>query len=273
MRASLALILLFAVLGLILWTTLGGALFVVSVLFWLILVLISVGYADTGVLFFLGAREVSSADEPMFFQASAQEAYKLALPKPNLYFYDGTFERGFLLHNQQTLSLVLSRSLLHRAQSHELSAICFELLLQAKKGAAVKRTRIMFLLGLISWVGHSLVSLLSFLIPIPEVRKVLCLLLNIFLHPAQELIFRLLLGQGHFRKIESDLKLFNSENLEFNRVALKLRRPEELYSIPSKKTFILSSLGKNSQFQTILSIEMLPHEWDKFQKVGELKRV
>lgn len=264
MRATLFLLISFLIFGLFLWTTLSGASLLFGTLFLLFGMVFSFGYTDTAILFFLGAREVRSGDEFTFFEAAAQEAYKLAVPLPQLYFYNGSLERGFVLQKKGKISLVLSRTLLEQSQPSELSAICFELLLQVKKGMASKRTKAMFILGIISWFFHSFARLLSTLIPVKELNKAIGWIFTFFLYPWLDLIFRLILGRGYFRRLEVLLAEYPQERECLRRVGLKLRKPSEIYSLPSKKLLEFSSAWRSSTFQNILSLELLPHEWDFF---------
>lgn len=262
MRATLFLLINFITLGLFLWLTLSGAALVFCYLILFLLAVVSIGYADTVILFFLGAREVRSSDEPVFFEAAAQEAYKLAVPMPNLYFYNGSLERGFVLQNKQSISLVLNRSLLNNAQPSELSAICFEMLLQVKKGMAGKRTKVMFLLGAKSWIAHFLLGIFTSLIPHKEFRQSCGWVLNYLLHPWLDLMFRLTLGKRYFKKLGNLLAEYPVEGALLKTVGLKLRRAEEVYSVPSRKLMELTSVAKSRHFQNILALELLPHEWD-----------
>lgn len=249
-------------LGLFLWTIFSGALFVFGLCLLLLLAVISIGYTDTAILFFLGAREVRSSDEKLFFEAAAQSAYKLAVRDPHLYLYNGSLERAFVLQHHSTVSLVLNRSLLEHIQPSELSAICFELLLQVKKGMAPKRTKVMFLLGALSWLIHALVGLASALIPVKEVRQSANALANYFLHPVLDLLFKLNLGKGYFSKFQTQLEEYPAEREAIERFAMKLKPPFEVYSLPSRKMLEVSSSMRSKHFQNILSLEILPHEWD-----------
>lgn len=264
MRATLFLLIYFLIFGLFLWITLSGALLLFGTLLLLMGMVFSFGYTDTAILFFLGAREVRSGDESTFFEAAAQEAYKLAVPLPQLYFYNGSLERAFVLQSRRKISLVLSRTLLEQSQPSELSAICFELLLQVKKGMASKRTRTMFILGIISWFFHAFARLLSTLIPIKEFNKAIGWIFTFFLYPWIDFIFQLILGRGYFRRLEVHLAEYSQERECLRRVGLKLRKPSEIYSLPSKKLLEFSSAWRSSTFQNILSLELLPHEWDFF---------
>lgn len=270
MRATLFLYLSLALLGLFLWTTLSGALFVLTAIFWLFSVVVSVGYTDTVILFLLGAREVRSSDEKDFFEAASQEAYKLAVPMARLYFYNGTLERAFVLQNRGTISIVLSKTLLDKCSSAELSGICFELFLQVKKGMAIKRTRSMFFLGFITWMIHSFIGLILALVPVKEVRQATDWLLNYLLHPWLEFMFKLMMGEAYFKKLETLLNDFPKEKEMLDRVGLKLIKPMSYYSLPSRKLLVLSSVNKSRHFQSILALEFLPHEWDYLFEREEL---
>lgn len=272
MRATLSLLLIFLILGLFLWITLSGALFFIGMLFWLALLVITVGYADTLILYLLGAREMRSSDEKEFFEAAAQEAYKLSLPLPQLYFYNGTLERAFVLQNRETISLVLNKSLIEKCSPYEMKAICFELLLQVKRGMASKRTKTMFLLGLITWIIHSLTGFILSLIPFKDFRKATDWLISFLLHPFLDLMFKLILGKRYFRKLEKFLADFPMEKELLDRVGLKLRKPKFYYSLPSRKLLELSSVNKSKHFQNILALEFLPHEWDYLFVSKEIKR-
>lgn len=270
MRATLFLLISFIVLGLFLWASLSGAALVFGTLLFILILVLTFGYADKAILFYLGAREVTGRDESYFFEAAAQESYKLAVPVPQLYFYNGSLERGFVLQNKRSVSLVLDRTLLEHAQAAELSAICFELLLQVKKGMAPKRTKVMFIVGFLSWICHGFGRLIANLIPIKEVNRALGWVFTYFLHPWLDLIFQLLLSRNYFKRLETHLSEYPGENETLRRVGLKLRKPSEIYSLPSKKLMEFSSMGRSRHFQNILSLELLPHEWDFFFNAGDL---
>jgi hypothetical protein len=270
MRATLFLLLSFVFLGLFLWTTLSGALFFLGCLFGLILLVITVGYQDTMLLFLLGAREVRSSDEKIFFEAASQESYKLAVKMPRLYFYNGSLERAFVFQTRYSVSLVLNKVLLEKASADELKAICFELLLQVKKGMAPKRTRSMFFLGFFSWIIHSFLGLFINLLPFKDVRRAADWFINFLFHPVLEVLFKLLLGEAYFKKLEQFLGDYPEEKELLARVGLKLRRPYSYYSLPSRKLLELQSVNKSRHFQNIMALEFLPHEWDFFFKGGEL---
>lgn len=271
MRVTLFLLILTCFMGLFLWLTLSGALFFFGFLLLLLFIIISIGYSDTAILFFLGAREVKSSDEADFYTAAAQEAYKLAVSQPNLYFYNGALERAFVLQNKKSISLVLSKDLLEICTKEELAAICFELLIQVKKNLASKRTKVMFVVGLGSWFVHGIVELLTKIFPFKEFKLSVNWLLHYLLQPWLELMFKLTLGEKYFRKLEILLKDYPLENNLLQRVGAKLRRPNEIYSLSSRKLIEFSSANKSRQYQNILTLEFLPHEWDLIfdPKLGE----
>jgi hypothetical protein len=272
MRVNLILLVSTLIFGLFLWVTLSGASLVLGLLVLLLLVVITLGYPDKAILFYLGAREVTSRDEAMFFKTASQEAYKLAVPMPHLYFYNGSVERGFVLQNRHSTSIIISKNLLHSVSETELHAICFELLLQVKKGMAAKRTKVMFLLGSCSWISHSLVGLLSRLIPVREVREALDWLLNYLLHPLLDLGFRFTLGQGYFKKLSGFIIDYPSEKELLLKLGLKLRVPENIYSLPSRKLQQFAGASRSRHYQNILALEFLPHEWDYFYSKEGLTR-
>lgn len=262
MRISLLLLLINLILMTTLWVTLSGALFWVGASIFLIYIVILVGYADRAVLFFLGAREVKSNDEPNFFRASAHEAYKLNVNPPVLYFYNGSQDRAFALENRSHVSLVISRQVLDSASATDLEAICFELLLQVRRGLAPKRTRTMFLLGMITWCAHSLTSLVTKIFKSREVFTGVSLFLNYFLYPWVEFLFRLFLGNKYFRKLHSLLREYPSEWENLQLVGRKFAPTPETSSLPTKKIAEFSAASRSVQFQNILALESLPHEWD-----------
>lgn len=273
MRATFFLMLSFVTLGLFLWISLSGAVFVVGCLFWLLFLVITVGYQDTVLLVLLGARELRSSDEKKFFEAASQQAYKLALKMPRLYFYNGTLERAFVFHTRFNISIVLNKELLEKASSEELNAICFELLLQVKKGMAAKRTRTMFFLGFFSWFTRSVFSFCFKIVPFKEVKKSADWLINFLIHPFLDFMFRLMMGERYFRKLEQALAEYPDEKDLLDRVGLKLRRPYSYYSLPSRKLMELQSVSRSRQYQSIMTLEFLPHEWDYLFKLRELRSV
>ncbi len=272
MRVNLILLISTLLFGLFLWVTLSGASLAMSYIFLMFLVLITVGYPDKAILFFLGAREVRSRDEALFFKTAAQEAYKLAVPMPHLYFYNGSVERGFVLQNKTVTSIILSKNLLHSVSEAELHAICFELLLQVKKGMAIKRTKVMFLLGSCSWISHSIVSLIARLIPVKEVREALDWILNYLLHPFLDFLFSFSLGKGYFKKLSGHISEYPYEKELLLKLGLKLIEPHSIYSLPSRKLQEFASVSRSRHYQNILAIEFLPHEWDYFYGKEGLSR-
>jgi hypothetical protein len=262
MRISLFLLICGLLGGLFLWVTLSGAsLFLCSLLYALFWVL-TIGFCDTSILFFLGAREIRSSDKPLFFEAAAQGAYKLSVSMPKLYFYNGSLERAFVLQNGSRITLVLSKDLIDDYQPMELAAICFELLLQVKKGLAGKRTKVMYLVGLKSWMAHSVVNMVTTLLPFRDIKVACDFCLNYFLHPWLEFIFSLTMGTGYFKKVAALISEYPREHELLNRVGLKLRRPAEIYSMPTRKMAQISSATRSRHYQNILALEFLPHEWD-----------
>jgi hypothetical protein len=272
MRAAFLILISTIIIGLFLWVTLSGASLVFGMILWLLFIVITTGYSDTSVLFLLGAREVRSSDEKEFFEAASQEAYKLSVRMPRLYFYNGSLERAFVLQNHKSVSIVLNKNLLEKSTSDELRAISFELLLQVKKGMAPKRTRSMFYLGFIAWCLHALIGLLLLILPFKELRKVSDWFVNFLLHPFLDLIFKLIMGEGYFKKLASALSEFPFEKEQLNRVGLKLRKPDDYYSLPTRKLLELTSINKSRHFQNIMALEFLPHEWDYLFSNEEIKR-
>lgn len=246
----------------ILWAILSGALLFVGALAYVLFMVILLGYADTAILFFLGAREIKSGDDENYHSAALQEAYKLSVRQPKLYFYNGSLERSFVLQNRGNISLILSRELLEICTREELAAICFELLLQVKKRLAAKRTKTMFIIGFLSWISHASTGLFLKLIPAQEVRSSVNWLVNYLLHPWIRLIFRCLLGDGYFRKLNQLLEEFPYEKDLLKKVGTKLRKPSEIYSLTSRKLIEMRSLNRSRHFQNIMTLEFLPHEWD-----------
>lgn len=262
MRVTLFHLLLSCTIGLILWDTSSGIFLTIGLILYLVFIVISIGYTDTWILFLLGAREVRSSDEVDFHSAAVQEAYKLSVPRPHLYYYNGSLERAFVLQNQKEISLVFSKDLLQICSKEELAAICFELLIQVKKNLASKRTKVMFLIGFASWISHTLVDLISKIIPISEVRKSMNWLMSYLIHPWMDLFYKLTLGEKYFKKLEVLLKDYPKENDLLRRVGSKLRVNNEIYSLASRKAIECSSVDRSRHYQNIITLEFLPHEWD-----------
>lgn len=272
MRATVSLFAVFMIMGLFLWISLSGALFWLGLSIWFVGLVISIAYRDTLILYLLGAREVRASDESLFYEAAAQEAYKLSLRTPQLYYYNGMIERAFVLQGRKTISLVVSKELLHLCTAVEMRAICFELLLQAKKGMASKRTKAMYLLALFIWPAHSIFGGLIALVPFKELRNVFSWFINYLLNPFVDFVFKLVLGKRYFRKLDRYLSHFPQEKELLSQVGLKLRRPEFYYSTPSRKLLELTAVNKSHHYQSILALEFLPHEWDYLFLSEELKR-
>jgi len=262
MRAGFLLIILFLVLSLFS----GVVLFNFSLVGFLILFVVGLvfawAYYDKAILFFLGAREVRSGDQPIFFEAASQEAYKLAVSVPKIYVYDGSLDRGFILQNGKNVNLILSRNFLQKAQASELSSICFILLLQVKKGMASKRTKAMFLLGGTAWVVHGFSDMLASLIPIKDVKRSIEWISSYLLHSFLEFVFSIIMGESYFKKLEQYISFYPAEQTNLRSVGLKLQKYPEIYSLTSKKILEFSAASKGTSFRNVFALEILPHEWD-----------
>jgi hypothetical protein len=272
MRATLLIIVFLSLMSSFLWVNLSGSLFILGYLIWLVLVVITIGYSDTMVLFMLGAREIRSSDEQGFFEACSQQSYKLSVPMPKLYFYNGSLERAFVLQNRDKISVVLDKSLLEKADQEELHAITFELLLQVKKGMAPKRTKSMFVLGFMSWMIHSVFGLLLALIHVKDISRAVDWFFNFLINPTLDVMFKLIVGRGYYRKLQALISDYPYEKSLLEKVGLKLRNPHPYQSLPSRKLLEMSSLYKSRHFQSVMALEFLPHEWDYLFTTSGLNR-
>jgi|GEM_PF-1307490 len=269
MLANFILIVFLLFIILVCWLIFSGWLLICSLLVVVVFAVLIWNYSDKAILYLLGAREIMSTAEPEFFKEATQQAYKLNLQAPSLYFYDGSFQRAFVLQNGDNVSLVISRSLLTEAQKSEFGAICFSLLLQAKKNLAASRTKGMFILGLTSWLVHGLGNILGKLIPSPHGKEVIGLIVNYFLHPWLKVNFHLFIGHRYFKKLSTHLERFPQENEELTKFYLRLRYPEDIHSNLSRRLMELFSGKRSLHYQNILSLELLPHEWDYYQQYQE----
>lgn len=273
MRITILLFTFLATLALLLWVTTSGFIFGLGAVVLLVFTLISIGYTDSALLFFLGAREVKSMEEGRFHAASIQEAYKLAVAEPRLYSYNGSLDRAFVVQCRKGIGLVVAKDLLEVCTQEELSAISFELLLQVKKNLASKRTKAMFLVGAILWISHLFVEILFKIVPIKEVKIYLNWFFHYLLKPWLDFIFQITIGKSYFSKLERYLKDYPVENDLLHKVGAKIKKSEELQSFSTKKLIEFSSLNKSRHFQRIISLEFLPHEWDTIFSAAPENRV
>jgi hypothetical protein len=262
MRVTLFLFLLTGLLAFILWVATHGAFFAFGALILGLFIVITIGYQGAAILFFLGAREVKGTEEEQFYSAAIQEAYKLAVPQPRLYFYNGTLERAFVLQNRNEINLVLSKELIDICSGEELSAICFELLIQVKKNLASKRTKVMFLVGMYSWIGQGIGEILAKIFPVKELRQSINWLFYYFMSPWIHVFFKFTMGGKYFKKLEDSLQDYPLEKNLIMKVVSKLNRPGEIYSDSMRKLMEVSALSKSLQYRSIIALEFLPHEWD-----------
>jgi hypothetical protein len=270
MRATILLFLFLLSLASFFWVTTEGVFLILGFILILALLVITVAYADSMLLFLLGARELISSDEKTFFQAASQEAYKLAVPMPRLYFYNGYIDRAFVFHSHNRISIVLNKSLLESATIEEFEAVCFELLLQVKKGMAPKRTKSMLLIGFIAWISHSLAGLIMNIIPIKDVKITIDWFVGYLINPVLEALFRAIMGTDYFKKLDQYISEHPYEKQLLQHFGLKLRKPYPYYSLPSRKMLELYSVNKSRHLHNIMTMEFLPHEWDYLFKTSEL---
>jgi hypothetical protein len=205
------------------------------------------------ILFLLGAREVRSSDEKNYFEAASQEAYKLSLQMPRIYFYDGSLERAFVLQKGSEISIILDRKIMERSTVSELRAICFELLIQVKKGLAPKRTKTMFALGFLAWIVHSIFSLIVGLLPFKDLQKAVNWILSFFLQPLLEVLFRLMIGDGYFKKLETILAGYPLEREALQKVGMMVSRPASYHSLASRRLLEFASSVKSKHYQNIIA--------------------
>ena len=100
------------------------------------------------------------------------------------------------------------------------------------------------------------------LIPIKDVRLASAWFVGYLLHPVLELIFSMVMGKNYFKKLNHYMDDFPLEKEHLKHFGLKLRRSISNESLPFKKILEFSSLNKNNQYQNIITLEFLPHEWD-----------
>jgi hypothetical protein len=262
MRVNLLFILFPCLVGLLFWGTLSGIFFGLGMMMLTVLIVITIGYMDTVLLFLLGAREVKSTEEADYHSAAMQEAYKLAVAQPRLYVYNGTLERAFVIQNRESVGLVVSKAILRICSKDELAAICFELLLQVKNHHAIKRTKVMFLIGASSWILQGTAQVLAKIVPFNDFRLSINWLIYFLINPWFEIIYKLTIGEKYFRVLENQLKDFPAENNLLLKVGSKLTTHGEIYSLTSKKLIELLAYNKSRQYQSIITLEFLPHEWD-----------
>ncbi|MGE3611257.1 MAG: hypothetical protein AB7I27_16815 [Bacteriovoracaceae bacterium] len=256
--------------GLFFYATLSGALFFVALLVLGIFLVISGAYYDSAVLFLLGARGIrASNDNSELSTTSKQVAYNFSLPQPRLYFYNGNLGRAFVLQKGRTISLVLDKELLNSLNKEELFAICFILLIQVKKGLAKKRSRALFFIGMNAWIVHSFTGLIARVLPNKEIKQSLYWFINYLLQPYLMFLSVNLIGMGYFKKLEGLLSHFPQELKKNKLMGLKLNTASFLDSLSSRKLLELMSIQKSQNFQLILSLETLPHEFDYiFREIG-----
>ncbi len=107
-----------------------------------------------------------------------------------------------------------------------------------------------------------LVNLVTKFIPSKDVKASLNGLVYFMLNPWLDMIYKFLMGKKYFNKLEIFLKEYPNENNLLKDVSSKLIRPDEIYSLSSRKLIELSSVHKSSHYQGIITLEFLPHEWD-----------
>ena len=129
----------------------------------------------------------------------------------------------------------------------------------------------MFFLGLFAWIIHSISGLFINLIPVKDIRKSANWFLNYLVHPVMDFLFKIIMGEKYFKKLETLLSHYPQEKELLERVGLKLRRPYSYCSLPSRKLLELHSVNRSRHFQNIMALEFLPHEWDYLFKSREIK--
>lgn len=97
-------------------------------------------FPDKWLLHFFQAREAARAEYPVLAQILDNQAYKLSMPTPYLYTYNGFFPRAYAFARFRRAVLVLERGMLDEATSHEMEALLFNLCLQVKEKIAAKNT-------------------------------------------------------------------------------------------------------------------------------------
>lgn len=255
------------------WVTFSGfkvlALFLICVFIGILILT----HCDLLILLFIGAREIQDDDYPILAQIVSQEAYKLSVLKPKLFFYHGHIDRAFVFHQGRRIHLVLGKSLLQSYSEFELRAIVFELLLQAKKKMASKKTKMTFMLIFLMGIIHFVVSMLFKILPFPRLKQAIMWFIFYSIYPPLEVIFKLVIGQGYFKKLSSYLQNFQVESENWEAVKSRLSSPDVMKSLSYKKLMIFFNLSHRDSFQNIFVLESLPHEWDALTGLSEKSSV
>jgi len=240
-----------------------GWILIISMIIVLVSSVIMIYYLDRVTLSFLSARPTTLQENEKVFRAANLQAYKLETISPEIYYYHGTIKRAFVLQHGKRISLLLHEDLISDSSDEELGALFFSLLVQVKKGFAKKRTRIMFLIGLIAWGGTETANILGTLLPGKNSRKNCYLAFMYLFSPISSVLFKVGLGRSFFDQMILSLSSYSQESEEFQRYLKKIKTIflQPSFTTKSLQLYLATQKSTNLQIQVIL--ENLPHEWER----------
>lgn len=216
-------------------------------------------YPDKFLLHFLQAREITETEFPLAHQVVSNQAFKLKLPAPQVYTYNGFFHRAFAFSAGKRSVLVVERRILIDVSREELEALLFSLSLQIKDGTAKKSTFALLSLA-VCWVPY--LKMMGLWRNPPQI---LGWLGQFMVAPAAGLLHRLGFNQNTCQKFLTRLSEFPYEESRLRELNGRFDQPKLHLSVARDFTFRAGAASHGPREQMILALEAATHLMDHLQ--------
>lgn len=231
----------------------------IAILALLLTLLILNLYPDKFLLHFLQARETTETEFPLAHQVAGNQAFKLRLPAPRIYTYNGFFHRAFAFSAGKRSVFVVEKRILTGVSKEELEALWFALALQIKEKSARHSTFALLAMA-ICWVPYLKLMTLWRIAP-----PVLGWIGQFMVAPTATQLHRLGCNQRTCQRFLRRLGDYPFEESRLRELNGRLTQPRLQLSVARDFTFRASAASHGPREQMILALEAALHPLDYMQ--------
>ena len=220
-------------------------------------------YPDKFLLHFLQARETSETEFPLAHQVAGNQAFKLRIPAPQIFTYNGFFHRAFAFAVGKRSVFVVEKKVLNNVNKEELEALWFALALQVKENSATRST--FALLGMAVWWMPYLKLVSLWRTPPP----VMGWIGQFMVAPVATQLHRLGINQLSCQRFLRRLAEYPHEEARLRELNERFQQPRLHLSVESDFTYRASAASHGPREQMILAIEAATHPLDYLRPASQ----
>lgn len=220
-------------------------------------------YPDKFLLHFLQARETTETEFPVAHQVAGNQCFKLRVPAPQIFTYNGFFHRAYAFSVGRRSVFVVEKGVLNNISPAELESLWFALALQVKDKSA--RSTTFALLGMaVCWVPF--LKLLGLWRSTPAAMGWLG---QFLVAPAATQLHRLGCNRVSCQKYLKRLSEYPYEEARLRELNDRLNQPRLHSSVARDFTYRASAASHGPREQMILAIEAATHPLDYLSPIAQ----